>query len=254
MKKRIIITGGASGLGAAMAEQLHEQDAHICVIDSDAGALDQFCHTHPSVQGHKADVSDENAVQEIVDGLVHEWGAIDVLCANAGTGGPAGKIEELSYAQWQSCLRVNLDGTFVCARAVIPGMKAQGHGSIIITSSTAGLFGYPHRSPYATAKWGLIGLMKTLAMELGPSGIRVNALAPGAVEGPRMDSVIASEARAHNVDEQTMRQAYVKGVSMRTWVTAQDVANMVIFLLSQEAAKISGQVIAIDGHTETLAL
>ncbi|MEO0992119.1 MAG: SDR family oxidoreductase, partial [Pseudomonadota bacterium] len=121
------------------------------------------------------------------------------------------------------------------------------------TSSTAGLAGYPYRSPYASAKWAIVGLTKTLAMELGPAGIRVNAICPGAVEGPRMDRVVAKEAAAMGMDEAAVRELYVKGVSMRSWVTADEVADTVEFLASDAAAKISGQILAIDGHTETLA-
>ena len=176
-----------------------------------------------------------------------------MVAANAGIGGPAGAIEDLGLAEWRACLSVNLDGAFLTAQWAARVMKAQGAGLLLLTSSTAGLFGYPMRSPYATAKWGIIGLMKTLAMELGPFGVRVNALCPGAVEGPRMDRVVTAEARAHGEDEAAIRRRYVEGVSLKTWVTAEDVAAMAAFLASPIGAKISGQALAIDGHTETLA-
>ena len=131
-------------------------------------------------------------------------------------------------------------------------MKAQGQGSILLTSSTAGLWGYPMRSPYATAKWGVIGLMKTLASELGPYGIRVNALCPGAVEGDRMERVISREAQAHGLDKEELRARYVTGVAMKTWVTSDDLADTALFLASNASTKISGQALAVDGHTETL--
>ncbi|HIL20284.1 MAG TPA: SDR family oxidoreductase, partial [Candidatus Thioglobus sp.] len=120
------------------------------------------------------------------------------------------------------------------------------------TSSTAGLYGYPYRSPYACAKWAIIGLTKTLAIELGGSGIRVNVLCPGSVNGDRMDRVVANEAKAKKINEQEIRENYVKGVSMKTWVDASDIADMAVFLASNKAAKVSGQVISIDGNTETL--
>lgn len=132
-------------------------------------------------------------------------------------------------------------------------MRAQGSGLIILTSSTAGLFGYPFRSPYAAAKWGIVGLTKTLAMELGEAGVRVNAICPGAVEGERMDRVVAKEAEARAMSEDEVRASYVTGVSMKTWVKPQDIANLAVFLASDQAAKISGQIMAVDGHTETLA-
>lgn len=132
-------------------------------------------------------------------------------------------------------------------------MRAQGSGLICLTSSTAGQMGYPLRSPYASAKWAIVGLTKTLAMELGEAGVRVNAICPGAVEGPRMDRVIENEASARGQAVDAVRQSYVKGVSMKTWVTAQDIANTVRFLASPSGSKISGQILAVDGHTETLA-
>jgi NAD(P)-dependent dehydrogenase (short-subunit alcohol dehydrogenase family) len=131
-------------------------------------------------------------------------------------------------------------------------MRAQGNGLIILTTSTAGLFGYPLRSPYATAKWGLVGLTKTLAGELGPAGVRVNAIAPGAVEGDRMERVLANESAASGIPVEELRQTYVKGVSMKTWVNADDLADMALFLASPAASKISGQIMAVDGHTESL--
>jgi len=131
-------------------------------------------------------------------------------------------------------------------------MRAQGAGLILLTSSTSGLHGVPHRSPYVTAKWGLIGLMKTLAMELGPAGVRVNAIAPGAVEGARMDRVVAMEAAASGLPPDKVRQIYVKGSSLRTWVSADDLADMALFLASPAAGRVSGQVLAVDGHTESM--
>ena len=132
-------------------------------------------------------------------------------------------------------------------------MKSQESGLIVMTSSTAGIMGYPLRSPYAAAKWAIVGMTKTLAMELGPFGVRANAVCPGAVEGPRMDRVIANEAAARGESEEAVRQSYVTGVSMKTWVQAEDIANSIFFLASDAGLKISGQILAIDGHTETLA-
>ena len=129
-------------------------------------------------------------------------------------------------------------------------MKAAGRGSIILTSSTAGIFGYPSRAPYASAKWGIIGLMKTLAMELGPFGVRANAICPGSVEGPRMERVLAKEAALKGTTRDASYEGYASGTSMRTFVEAQDVANMAVFLASEGARYVSGQIIAVDGHTE----
>ena len=185
--------------------------------------------------------------------LEERWQGIDVVCANAGTGGPAGRIETLDFDEWQHCVATNLHGSFLTCRWAARLMRAQGSGLICLTSSTAGQMGYPLRSPYASAKWAIVGLTKTLAMELGEAGVRVNAICPGAVEGPRMDRVIENEASARRQAIDAVRQSYVKGVSMKTWVTAQDVANTIRFLASPSGSKISGQILAVDGHTETLA-
>ena len=157
-----------------------------------------------------------------------------------------------SDLDWQACVAVNLHGTFLTCRWAARVMRVQGSGLILITSSTAGLFGYPLRSPYATAKWGLVGLTKTLAMELGPAGVRVNAIAPGAVEGDRMERVLANESAATGRDIEELRASYVENVSLKSWVSADDLADMALFRASPAASKISGQVMAVDGHTEAI--
>jgi NAD(P)-dependent dehydrogenase (short-subunit alcohol dehydrogenase family) len=151
---------------------------------------------------------------------------------------------------WRDCLAVNLDGAFLAAKYAAPMMKAQRSGVMTFTSSTAGLYGFPYRSPYSAAKWAVIGLMKTVAMELGPFGIRANAIAPGSVEGPRMEGVLAREAAAKGMTRDQVYQGYAAGTSMRTFVEASDVAAMALFLASDAARRVSGQVIAVDGHTE----
>ena len=253
MTQRVLVTAGASGIGRAIAEKFIEDGARVALCDVDRSALDLMTDTHPGVTACHADVTDEAEMFGFLGQVEDSFGGIDVVCANAGTGGPAGRIETLDYAEWQACIATNLHGSFLTCRWAARLMRAQGHGLICLTSSTAGQMGYPLRSPYAAAKWGVVGLTKTLAMELGPAGVRVNAICPGAVEGPRMDRVIANEAAARGLDEDEVRQSYVKGVSMKTWVTAQDIANMVGFLASPAGAKISGQILAVDGHTETLA-
>lgn len=253
MAKRVVITAGAAGIGRAMAEHFLAEGARVAVCDVDGDAVAAIKAEKPDIQAERVDVTDEVGMAEFLEGVETAWGGVDVVAANAGTGGPAGSIEDIDYAAWQACLSVNLGGAFLASRWAARVMKTQGSGLLLLTSSTAGLFGYPMRSPYATAKWGVIGLMKTLAMELGPYGVRVNALCPGAVEGPRMDRVIEREAQAHGEDEAAIRRRYVDGVSLKTWVRAEDIAAMASFLASPAGAKISGQAMAIDGHTETLA-
>jgi len=250
---RIIVTAGASGIGRAMAEAFLSQGAQVAICDVDDAALADFSAAHPHAIAVNASVADQQQVDVFFDQVETAFGGIDVVCANAGTGGPAGAIEEIMFEDWRACLAVNLDGAFLTARRAAKIMRAQGNGLLLFTSSTAGIMGYPYRSPYAAAKWAVVGLTKTLAMELGPHGIRVNAVCPGAVEGDRMDRVIANEANARSITEEEVRQRYVTGVSMKTWVKAEDIAAMATFLASPAGAKISGQVISVDGHTESLS-
>ncbi|MGX1495815.1 NAD(P)-dependent dehydrogenase (short-subunit alcohol dehydrogenase family) [Labrenzia sp. MBR-25] len=253
MSRRVLVTAGASGIGRAIAERFLAEGDTVAICDADPAAVAAFSKANGNAFTAVADVTSEAEMTAFLNDLEQRWGGVDVVCANAGAGGPAGAIETLDYAEWQRCVATNLHGAFLTCRWAARVLKAQGHGLITLTSSTAGLYGYPFRSPYASAKWAIVGLTKTLAMELGPHGIRVNAVCPGAVEGERMDRVVAMEAKARGETEEAIRQSYVKGVSLKTWVTAQDVANSIHFLASEAGARISGQILAIDGHTETLA-
>lgn len=252
-KQRVIVTAGASGIGRAIAEAFLSKGAQVAICDIDDAVLADFSTAHPEAIAINASVANQLQLDHFFEQVIDTFGGVDVVCANAGTGGPAANIEDIKLNEWQDCIAVNLDGSFLTAQHAIRSMKKQGSGLLLFTSSTAGLMGYPFRSPYAAAKWAIVGLTKTLAMELGSFGIRVNALCPGAVEGERMNQVISNEALARGIGEDQVRQSYVKGVSMKTWVKAEDIAAMATFLASSEAEKISGQVIAIDGFTETLS-
>ena len=251
--RRIVVTAGASGIGRAIAERFLGDGDQVAVCDVDERAVAEFASAWPEATAAVADVTSETEMAAFLGAVEAGWGGADVVCANAGTGGPAGRIEDLDYGEWQRCVATNLHGSFLTCRWAARVMRAERAGLIVLTSSTAGIAGYPLRSPYAAAKWALVGLTKTLAMELGPTGVRVNAVCPGAVEGPRMDRVVAMEATARGVDEAEVRRNHAAGVSMRTWVTAADVAGTVHFLASDAASRISGQILAVDGHTETLA-
>ncbi|MEH6646313.1 SDR family oxidoreductase [Sulfitobacter sp.] len=241
--KRVLITAGASGIGRAMGAAFEAAGMEVWVTDLDEDALAALPTTWSS---RKANAVDENAMAQVVA----EMGSIDVLCANAGIAGPTALVEDIALEDWRACVSVNLEGAFLAAKHAAPRMKAAGQGAIILTSSTAGLYGYPNRAPYAAAKWAIIGLMKTLAMELGPFGIRANAICPGAVEGDRMEGVLAREAAAKGMTRDQVYDGYASGTSMRRFVEAEDIANMAVFLGSDAARLVSGQVIAVDGHTE----
>ncbi|MEM1005084.1 MAG: SDR family oxidoreductase [Pseudomonadota bacterium] len=246
MTRRVLITAGASGVGRAMAEAFDAAGAQVWVVDVDEDALQT---TPAHWQKSKADVSNEADVADVFDRVWQTWGGLDALCANAGVAGPTALVEDVSITDWKNCLSVNLEGAFLCAKFTIPMFKDKGSGAILITSSTAGQFGYPNRSPYAAAKWGVIGLAKTLAMELGPHGVRCNVICPGAVEGPRMEGVLQREAAAKGMTRDQVYDGYASGTSMGRFVEARDIADMAVFLASDAARMVSGQVIAVDGHT-----
>jgi len=241
--KRVLITAGGSGIGRAMGEAFDAAGFDVWVTDVDAAALDA-CPDHWHC--HLASATDEAAMAAVTK----DMGRIDVLCANAGIAGPTALIEDVALEDFRTCVSVNLEGAFIAAKHAAPSMKAAGTGAIIITSSTAGIYGYPNRAPYAAAKWAMIGLMKTLAMELGPFGIRANAICPGAVEGSRIEGVLNREAKAKGMTRDQVYDGYAAGTSMRSFVEACDIANMAVFLGSDGARLVSGQVIAVDGHTE----
>ncbi|MDH3230194.1 MAG: SDR family oxidoreductase [Alphaproteobacteria bacterium] len=250
--KRAVVTAGAGGIGRAIVESLMAAGARVHICDVDDARLAAVKEALPGLGGTLADVADPAAVDRLFDAALGALGGLDILVNNAGIAGPTAPADEISPENWRRTIAVDLDGAFHCARRAIPALKQAGGGSIVNIASTAGLFGFPNRSPYAAAKWGVIGLTKTLAMELGPYGIRVNAICPGSVAGPRMDQVIAADAAARGLDPADIREAYVAQVSMRTFVDAGDIANMALFVCSDAGAKISGQALAVDGHTETL--
>jgi len=243
---RVLITAGASGIGFAMGDAFAAAGFDVWVTDVDVLALAE-CPTTWTTR--LVDAANEPQMRGLFE-EISSVGGLDVACANAGIAGPTAPIEDVAWEDWKTCVDITLGAAFLTAKFAAALMKASGTGAIILTSSTAGVFGYPNRAPYSAAKWGVIGLMKTLAMELGPFGIRANAICPGAVEGPRMDGVLQREAVAKGMTRDAVYNGYASGTSMRTFVRAQDIANMAVFLASDGAARVSGQVISVDGHTE----
>ena len=230
-----------------MAETFFEEGYRVWVTDIDQSALDDCPDQWKKTC---VDATDRTAVQSLFQSVEAEWGTLDVLCSNAGIPGPTADIETMEPEGFMRCVSVNLEGAFLATKYATPIFKKSMSGCILFTSSMSGVNGFPNRSAYASAKWAINGFMKTVAMELGPFGIRTNSLCPGSVDGPRMDSVIEREAAAKNTTADVIRNGYAKGVSMRTFVEASDVANMAVFLASEKARFISGQIIGIDGHTE----
>ncbi len=251
--KRILVTAAASGIGRAIASAFSADGARVHICDIDAAALRTCSADLPLAGASLADVSDIAAVDALFAAVEENLGGLDFLINNAGIAGPTGPVEACAPEEWRRTLAVGLDGTFLCTRRAVPLLKAAGGGGIVNIASTAGILGYPLRSPYDAAKWGVIGLTKSLAMELGEAGIRVNAICPGSVGGERMERVIAAEAKARDWSLDEVRGIYLKHVSLRSFVAAEDIANMVLFVCSDAGARISGQALAVDGHTESLA-
>jgi len=252
--KRVIVTAAASGIGQTIARSFLDAGARVHVCDLDEELLEAFRKSAPGLGTTQADVADPAQVDRLFDDAIARQGGLDILVNNAGIAGPIGPIETLDPEGWNRAIAVNLTGHFLCARRAVPLLKQAGGGSIANLSSTAGLFGCPNRTPYASSKWGVIGLTKTLAMELGPSGIRVNAICPGSVAGERIERVIRAEAESRGVSVDDVRKSYLKQSSMRTFVERDDVASLVLFICSDRGAKISGQALTVDGHTETLTV
>ena len=250
--KRIVIPAAARGLGRVMAETLTAEGARVHICDIDEAALASFRERHPGIGTTLADVAREEDVERLFADVESQLGGLDVLVNNAGIAGPTGPVETLDYDAWMRCLEVNLGGAFLCTRRAVPLLAQAGGGLILNISSTAGLFGFPNRTPYVSSKWGLIGFTKTLAMELGPRGIRANAICPGPVEGDRIERVIRADAEVTGRTVEETREAYLRTNSLRTFIAPEDIANLVLFLCSPRAARINGQVIAVDGHTESL--
>jgi NAD(P)-dependent dehydrogenase (short-subunit alcohol dehydrogenase family) len=244
--KRVLITAGANGIGLVMARAFAADGYRVWVTDVDAGRIAAL---PPGIRGTLADAAQEPAMEALFAEIAADWGGLDVLCANAGIKGPTAAIDDLALDDWHQCLAVNLDGAMLAAKHAARLMKPAGAGVMTFTSSTSGLYGTPFRAPYVAAKWGVIGLMKTVAMELGPFGIRANAICPGSVNGPRIDRVIDAEAAAKGMTPDAVRQGYASGTALKQLSDPEDVADMAVFLASPRARMISGQALAVDGMT-----
>jgi NAD(P)-dependent dehydrogenase (short-subunit alcohol dehydrogenase family) len=253
MAPTILISGGASGIGRKIAETFLADGAKVHVCDSSPAMVTEFTDQNPTATATLADITQPAEVNQVFDDFLSHHPELNVLVNNAGVSGPIAHVEDIDPDDWDHCIAVDLNGTFYMTRRAVPLLRSAGGGSIVNVASTAGLFGVPLRSPYAASKWGKIGLTKTWAMELGPDNIRVNAVCPGCVSGPRIEAIIEKDAKIRNLPAQEVRDVYLRQSSMRTFVSAEEIAEAVLFLTSDAAARISGQALAIDGHTETLS-
>ena len=245
--RRVLITAGGAGMGRATALAMHELGASVVTCDVDESAL----ATLPdAIETFTCDVSNSASVDSLFERILPD--GLNVLVNNAGIGGPTKPVESVSDEEWRACMGVCIDGQFYCARRAVPVFKAKQDGVIINLVSAAGIMGFPNRSPYVAAKWAVTGFTKSLAMELGPANIRVNGIVPGNVNGERMDRVIAAHAQAEGLEEAEVRRLYAIGTSMQCYVDPEEIAHLICFLCSDYGKHISGQIVGVDGHTETL--
>ena len=250
--RRVLVTAGAAGIGLAIVERLLVHGARVFVCDVVDAVLGSFAKAHPQAGSIKADVSNEADVDRMFAAVRSKLGGLDALINNAGIAGPTGAVEDIDPAEWRRCIDIDLTGQFLCTRRAVPMLKAAGGGSIINISSAAGRHGYAYRTPYSSAKFGIIGFTQSLAKELGPANIRVNAILPGIIEGPRMELVIRDRAAQLDVSYDVMAKTYLERVSLRRMTSPHDVAAMIAFLLSDAGINISGQSIGVDGNVEAL--
>jgi Dehydrogenases with different specificities (related to short-chain alcohol dehydrogenases) len=251
--KRTLVTAGASGIGLAIARAFRAAGAQVMICDIDEAALAAAQAELPGVATERTDVSDEAQVKALFEAVDRKLGGLDVLVNNAGIAGPTGPVETLAKADWDRTLAVNITSQFLCTREAVPRLRKGRGPSIINLSSAAGHLGFPGRTPYSASKWAVVGFTKSLAIELGPDGIRANAILPGAVDGPRIRAVIAAKAKSLGKPVEEVTHAYEKQASLGRMVTAEDVAAMAVFAASDAAANVSGQALAVDGHTQALS-
>ena len=247
---RVLVTAGASGIGLAIARAFHATGARVYVCDIDEAALARAAGELPGLFTRRCNVGVRAETTAMVADAAQRLGGLDVLVNNAGIGGPTKPVHELDPAEWDAVLQVNLTGTFDVTRNAIPHLIRSGAGVVINMSSAAGRFGYPNRSPYAATKWALIGFTKTLSIELGDHGIRVNAIAPGAVAGERAERVFQGRAQASGRTLEEEKRIGLASQSLKQLVDPKDIAALAVFLASDAGKSISGQVIPIDGDMQ----
>lgn len=249
---RMLVTGGAGGIGLAIARHFANSGARVHACDTDELRLDEQRQAHPQITFSKADVTDANAVEALFERVSTQLGGLDVLVNNAAITGPFGPVESQAPEEWAQTIAVNLVGQFHCVKFAVPLLRAAGGGSIVNMSSVAGRLGYPLRTAYASSKWGIIGLTQSLAMELGPDNIRVNAILPGIVGNERQRRQQAAQAARLDISDEEMEARYVKNISLRRKVSEAEVAQLIAYVCSPAGRSITGQSLGVCGNVETM--
>ncbi len=251
--RRAVVTAGGSGIGRVIAETLADNGAQVFVCDVAEDFLQALAAARPDIGTTRADVSSAADVARLFDAALAAMGGVDVLVNNAGVAGPTKRVEDISDEEWRSTIGVDVDGQFYCARSAVPLMLQAGQGAIVNISSTAGRLAFPLRLPYATAKRAVVGLTDTLAMELGPRNISVNAVLPGYVLNDRGRRVMEAKAKASGRTVDEIKAIILSRISMRSGIEEQEIADLVLYLCSHQGRHISGQAISIDANLETYA-
>ena len=250
--KKAIITAGASGIGLVVVRAMLENGASVALCDVDDDKLAALRRAHPGVHAFHCDVAKHAEVARFIDQAIAALGGVDILVNNAGIAGPTAPVEEVTPAEWDLTVAVCLSAQFYATSLVVPHLKRQRAGSIVNMSSVAGRLGIPLRTPYAAAKWGVIGFTQSLAMELGPFGVRVNAILPGPVTGERMERVLKDRAERRGVSIEEIRAEEVGTISLRRMIEPEEIADMIVFVCSDKGRSISGQSLSVCGNMETL--
>ena len=244
--KTAIVTGGGSGIGEAIALAFAEAGAHVVVAGRRQAEIDKVARAANGL-AVACDVTRYEDVEHLFEAAKQRRGRVDILVNNAGQSGPIAPIAEVDIEAWRTCVEVNLIGAMHCLKVAARQMSEQGSGSIINMSSLMGLTGYPMRSAYSATKFALIGMTEAVAREVGPAGVRVNALCPGAVSGELMDRVVARRAEAEGrPPEEIIRENYTDHAALRRWVDPAEVAAAALFLASDASSSVTGDRIKVD--------
>ena len=249
---KAMVTAGASGIGLEIARAFVREGAQVHVCDLDAEALARLADTDPTITWTACDVSSREQVARFFAEGVAKLGGLDCFVNNAGIAGPTGRVDEIDPAEWDRCIAIDLTGQFNCARLAAPLLRRSKNASLMNVSSLAGRLGFAMRTPYAAAKWGVVGLMRSLAIELGADNVRVNALLPGIVAGDRQDRVLAAKAGARGISFEDMEKLAFSYTSLKEYVTPQQLADLVVFVASPRGRMISGQALSVCGDTNML--
>ncbi len=250
MTKKAVVTAGASGIGLATAQRFMAAGYDVYICDINEAAIADVIFQNPGLKGKVASVSSVADVESFFRYVFADAGGVDVLVNNAGIGGPRAAVDEISYADWDDCIQVNLSGMFYCVKQVVPYMKKKQAGTIINISTASTKTGLINRLPYIASKAGVLGFSYNLARELGPYNIRSNAILPGLIDNPRGRALVSTIAEQRGVTTEQQEQEFLKYISMSTWIAPSEIGDMAVFLASDTARHVTGQEISVDGNLE----